>query len=110
MEKQLHNKFKKIVNESTKYCVFEHEYSINGGVGDFILKHIKKKRLLVVEVKYIDNYSEGKTARVRRNKNRNKVVHQAWRYGKAVKEKYKNYEVVVCIFTNEYGLYKLGVL
>lgn len=97
--------------KTTQYELFQREYHIDGGVGDILLRAKDgSKRLSVVEVKYIDIHSEGRTARTRRRNNRNKVKKQAWRYGKAVKKKYPTYKVMVCIYTNENGLVKLGEL
>ena len=97
--------------KTTQYELFQSEYRIGGGVGDILLRAKDgSKRLAVVEVKYIDIHSEGRTARTRRRNKRNKVEKQAWRYGKAVKTKYLTYKVMVCIYTNERGLVKLGEL
>lgn len=109
MEYNLQEQLLKII-KTTKFELFQREYRIDGGVGDILLQSKDGRRLAVVEVKYIDLYSEGKTARTRRNRSRNKVKEQAWRYARAVKKKYATMKVLVCIYTNETGLVKLGEL
>lgn len=110
MEARLQIQFLKSI-KNTKYELFQMEYEIEGGVGDILLRAKDgSKKLAVVEVKYIDVHSSGRTARARRTRNRKKVEEQAWRYGHAVKRKYPAFSVMVCAYTNERGAVQLGVL
>ena len=96
-----------------RYDVVGHEWHVNGtftqdGVGDILLKRKHKNKYVVIEVKFLDMYSTGKTARVRRNRHRKKVKEQAWKYGSLVHSKHTNSSVLVCIYTNEIGGNVLG--
>lgn len=109
-EYALHEKVRAYLTKIPFVKIKCYEYKIGNGVGDFLLENVKTKSLSVVEVKYIDLYSTGKTARVRRNQQRNKVRKQAFQYGNYVHEKYPERRLNIFIYTNETGFLKLGVI
>tara|TARA_Y100000389_G_scaffold125312_1_gene122671 strand:- start:3795 stop:4145 length:351 start_codon:yes stop_codon:yes gene_type:complete len=108
MEERLHRKVVAHVSKIPFVRIKNYEYRIGLGEGDFLLENIKTCSLTVLEVKYIDLQSSGKTVRTRRNKHRNKVRQQAWTYARDVHEKYPHRKVNVYIYTNETGFQKLG--
>ena len=106
----LHEKVRFYVSKLPFVKIKSYEYKIGNGEGDFLLENLKTRALSVVEVKYIDLISSGKTARARRNRHRNKVREQAFQYGQYVHEKYPERRVNIYIYTNETGFVKLGVI
>ena len=80
------------------------------GKGDLVFKQPGLDKFLVVETKYLTT-NTGHTARVSRNRGRQKVIEQAYRYGelfKCIKQQHQRATVDVAICTNEKGLCILG--
>ena len=77
------------------------------GKGDLVFKQPGLDKFLVVETKYLTTNS-GHTARASRNRGRQKVIEQAYRYGKLFKQQHQRATVDVAICTNEKGLCILG--
>jgi hypothetical protein len=114
-EDELQALFKSKIDQMSTHEVIGHEYHVvpgqsHHGVGDFLLKKVGEKRLVVVEVKYIDLARTGPTASTRRTKHRKKVKEQAWRYACHARAKYPGYAITYGTFTNEFGWQKLGEL
>lgn len=90
----------------TKYpFTFEHEWFVyknyaNMGKGDIIMTD-GKNNFLIVEFKYIDPRSAGKTQRVKRTKKRKEVKEQAKFYVDAFKKLNPNANVIGMAYTNE---------
>ena len=84
---------------------YEHEWFVyknyaNMGKGDIIMTD-GKNNYLVVEFKYIDPRSAGKTQRVKRTKKRREVKDQAKFYMDAFKKLHPNAKVFGMAYTNE---------
>jgi Holliday junction resolvase-like predicted endonuclease len=73
------------------------------GVGDVVLK-LADGSFLVVEVKYLDLWSSGRTAITKRRKHRNKVHEQAYKYGQAWRLRHPGVTTHTAVYTNERGL------
>jgi hypothetical protein len=79
---------------------------VDRGCGDLVFTD-GLRRFAVVEVKWIDFQSEGKTARTKRNKKKNTVEEQAIKYAEIYEQKlpainpYIDNQVAAYIYTNE---------
>lgn len=78
-------------------------YYTQYGVGDVVLK-LAYGSFLVVEVKYLDLLSTGRTAQTKRRKHRNKVHEQAYKYGQAWRLRHPGVTTHTAMYTNERGL------
>ena len=108
MEELLHRKIVSDVSKIPFVRIKDYEYKIGVGEGDFLLENTKTCSLTALEVKYINLKRTGKTARTKRNHQRNKVKKQAWVYAKYVHKKYPHRKINVYIYTNETKYQKLG--
>ena len=108
-ENDLHAEMKRLVDRSNRLKVIRYEYNVvprqnQYGVGDFLLKRVGEKTLVVVEVKYINFANAGRnasTSKTSRTKNRKKVKEQARKYADLASAKFPAYKILVYIFTNE---------
>lgn len=75
----------------------------NSGVGDLLFTD-GENSFAVVEVKFIDHASSGRTAKTTRRKRRRSVEEQAVTYAGAVRERFPGAEVQAYYFTNDPGV------
>lgn len=78
-------------------------YFTQYGVGDVVLK-LADGSFLVVEVKYLDFWSSGRTAITKRRKHRQKVREQAYKYGREWSVRHPGATTHTAVYTNERGL------
>ena len=111
-EDGVHAELKRWIEWEATYTIKEYEYAIElddvytvpgqiqYGDGDFLLEKVGEKTLLVVEVKHIKE-GHGRNACAKRTMARKKVRKQALRFARLVGNKYRDYKIVACIYTNE---------
>ncbi len=95
--------------------IYKHEYckipgQTNTGKGDLIFRD-KRENFMVIEVKYIDFYQTGKTAKNRRTKKRKHVKVQTKKYMKELSSSYPDARSIKGIaYTNDiYKVYELNM-